>query len=84
MQMRVHIAQVPDRDILLAELLEIVASHPGNDVFVVAIETPYGTRLLRTAKTVDSWDQRFWSKLEDLLGDELGRPDAWNDEDDDL
>ena len=79
MQMRVTVEQVPNRDILLAELLEIVARHPGNDVFVVAIETPWGTRMLRTARTVDSWDQGLWSKIEDLLGSEITRDDPDED-----
>ena len=73
MRMRVLIAHVPDRDVLLAELLQIVARHPGNDVLVVTIETPFGTRQLRTARTVDSWDQGLWCELEDLLGGEVER-----------
>lgn len=67
---RVTVAQVPDRDVLLADLLKTVARHPGNDVMQVAIETPYGTRTLRTAQTVDSWDPGLWSEMETLLGDE--------------
>jgi len=82
MQMRVLIAQVPERDVLLAELLQIVARHPGNDVFVVAIETPWGQRAMRTARTVDSWDRRLWSEIEDLLGEELRRADDWDDGED--
>ena len=82
MQLHVHIEQVPNRDVLLADLLEIVARHPGNDVFIVAIETPWGTRLLRTAKTVDSWDQRLWSAVEELLGEEIERAGDWDDDED--
>ena len=79
MQMRVLIEQVPNRDVLLAELLQIVSRHPGNDVLVVAIETPYGTRMLRTARTVDSWDQGLWCEIEDLLDAEISREDPDED-----
>ena len=83
MQMRVLIEQAPNRDVILAELLQIVSRHPGNDVLVVAIETPWGTRMLRTARTVDSWDQGLWSAIEDLLDAEIER-EGDDDEDEDL
>jgi len=65
---RLSVAYVPNRDVLLADLLKAVARHPGNDVLEIAIETPYGIRTVRAARTVDSWDPGLWSEVETLLG----------------
>lgn len=60
-----------DRDIVLRDLLHVAERHPGNDVLTIAIQTPYGRRLLRATQSVDSWDPGLREELEELTGASL-------------
>ena len=60
-----------DRDIVLRDLLQVAERHPGNDVLTIALQTPYGRRLLRASQQVDSWDPGLREELEKLTGASL-------------
>jgi len=67
MEIRVMLAR-QNRDVLLKDVLQIAADHPGNDVLMVGVRTAYGLRVLRAARTVDRWDPDLRRQLAELTG----------------